>query len=287
MNESLRSLIPSQMRFTARNMMYRFQGAIHLLSGKRESLIPPVGLMNDGPQDYEIFKKNGEDFLRYYKEICDLKPDAAILDVGCGMGRKTIPLISFLNENARYEGLDINRDGINWCKKGIGKIRENFKFQLIDIFNEKYNPLGRGKASDYRFPFDNESFDLVVLGSVFTHMLSRDMEHYLSEVARVLRRGGKCLITVFLLNGDSRRLMSEKKSSLNFEHQIEEDCFSMYTEVPEQAIAFNEPYVFELYKRNGLEIEIPVYYGEWCERGPTVLGEYQDIIIARKSSMHS
>lgn len=282
MREHIRGLIPAQMRFTARKMMYRFQGAIHLLSGKRNSLIPPVGLMNDGPQDYEIFRKNGKDFLRYYIDLCDLKPDAAILDVGCGMGRKTIPLMSFLDENGRYEGLDINKDGVNWCKKGIGKIRKDFNFQLIDVFNKRYNPLGSGRASTYRFPFDDGSFDLVVLGSVFTHMLSDDMENYLSEVARVLRHNGKCFITFFLLNEESRKLVAEKKSTLNFEYEIEDHCYSMDTEIPEQAIAFDESYIRKLYQRFDLEIETPVYYGDWCEREQSLLSEYQDIVIASK-----
>jgi len=283
MRKDIRSLIPAPIKSAARDMMYRFQGTIHLLSGKRTSLIPPVGLMNDGPQDYEIFKKNGQDFLTYYIDLCDLQPDAAILDVGCGMGRKTIPLISFLDENGRYEGLDINKDGINWCKKGIGKIRENFNFQLIDIFNKKYNPSGQCKASDYRFPFDDGSFDLVVLGSVFTHMLSQDMENYLSEVARVLRQDGKCLITFFLLNEESRWLISDQKSSLNFKYEIEENCFSTDTETPEQAIGYDESYIWNLYERVGLEIRAPIYLGEWCKREKSLLTEYQDIIVAKKS----
>ena len=282
MRKDIRSLIPAPIKSAARDMMYRFQGTIHLLSGKRTSLIPPVGLMNDGPQDYEIFKKNGQDFLTYYIDLCDLQPDAAILDVGCGMGRKTIPLISFLDENGKYEGLDINRDGINWCKKGIGKIRENFNFQLIDIFNKKYNPSGQCKASDYRFPFDDGSFDLVVLGSVFTHMLSQDMENYLSEVARVLRQDGNCLITFFLLNEESIRLMSEQKSSLDFVYEMEENCFSVDTEIPEQAIAYAESYIWKLYERVGLEISLPIYFGEWCKREHSLLAEYQDIIVASK-----
>ena len=282
MRKDIRSLIPAPIKSAARDMMYRFQGTIHLLSGKRTSLIPPVGLMNDGPQDYEIFKKNGQNFLTYYIDLCDLQPDAAILDVGCGMGRKTIPLISFLDENGKYEGLDINRDGINWCKKGIGKIRENFNFQLIDIFNKKYNPSGQCKASDYRFPFDDGSFDLVVLGSVFTHMLSQDMENYLSEVARVLRQDGNCLITFFLLNEESIRLMSEQKSSLDFVYEMEENCFSVDTEIPEQAIAYAESYIWKLYERVGLEISLPIYFGEWCKREHSLLAEYQDIIVASK-----
>jgi len=282
MRNHIKGLIPAPVISAARNLMYRLQGTIDLLSGRRDPLMPPVGLMNDGPQDYETFKKNGQDFLKYYIDLCDLQPDAAILDVGCGMGRKTIPLLAYLNDSGRYEGLDINRDGINWCNKGIGRKRDNFHFQLIDVFNEKYNPSGQGKAYDYRFPFDDGSFDLVVLGSVFTHMLKNDMENYLSEVARVLRQGGKCLITYFLVNEESTRLMSEQRTSLNFKYEMEDGCHSVDTEVPEQAIAFDESYIRRLYQRDGLSMETPIYWGEWCERDQSLLSEYQDIIVARK-----
>jgi len=239
--------------------------------------------MNDGPRDYEEFKKNGRDFLKYYVELCDLKPNAAILDVGCGMGRKTIPLVSYLDEDGRYEGLDINRDGITWCRKGIGRLRDNFRFHLIDVFNESYNPSGRGKASEYRFPFDDGEFDLVVLGSVFTHMLPDDMENYLREVARVLRPDGKCLVTYFLLNEESRRLISEHKSSMSFEHRIGEHCYSEYSEIPEQAIAYDQSRVRALYDSSHLTIQDPIYFGNWCEREKTLLGEFQDIVVATRS----
>ena len=62
------------------------------------------------------------------------------------------------------------------------------------------NPKGRFRASECRFPWDDESFDFVLLTSVFTHMLPADREHYLSEIARVMSRGAKCVITHFILD---------------------------------------------------------------------------------------
>ena len=52
---------------------------------------------------------------------------------------------------------------------GVVRTRKypNYTFTLADIYNKEYNPAGRLKASEYRFPFDDETFDLVVLGSVF------------------------------------------------------------------------------------------------------------------------
>lgn len=37
-----------------------------------------------------------------------------------------------------------------------------------------------------------------MLGSVFTHMQHRDVVRYAKEVARVLKPGGRCMVTYFL-----------------------------------------------------------------------------------------
>lgn len=65
---------------------------INFIRGCTDPLTPPTRLMFDGPSDSLIFKKNGEEFLRYFIELGNLKPNEKILDVGCGIGRKTIPL---------------------------------------------------------------------------------------------------------------------------------------------------------------------------------------------------
>ncbi len=57
----------------------------------------------------------------------------------------------------------------------------------------------------------------VLLTSVFTHMLPQDMDNYLSEVARVLKPDGRCLITYFLLNPESLALIDAEESSFNFQ----------------------------------------------------------------------
>src|SRR5262245_17098759 len=108
--------------------------------GRREPLIPPRRLMFDGPRDVAIFKKNGAEFMRYYLDLCGLCPNEAVLDVGCGMGRKTIPLTTYLSGDGHYEGLDVNRAGIEWCQREIATRFPIFHFQQIDVHSERYNP---------------------------------------------------------------------------------------------------------------------------------------------------
>lgn len=113
MKNIIKKFIPRPIISVGVYIIYFLRDSIDLLSDRRDSLIPPTRLMFDGPRDFLTFKKNGEEFLRYYIKLCDLKPNEKILDVGCGIGRKTVPLTKYLDENGRYEGFDIVRAGID------------------------------------------------------------------------------------------------------------------------------------------------------------------------------
>jgi len=248
------------------------------LFGRVASLVPPIELMHDGPQTYLDFKQNAEEFLRLYIDLCGLQPHERVLDVGCGIGRKTVLLTTYLNAQGSYEGIDIVRSGVDWCSRKISRKYPNFRFRLIDVYNKHYHPAGRQRASDYRFPFPDASFDFVTLGSVFTHMLRRDTENYLAEVKRVLKGEGRCLISWFLLNPESVGLIHSNRSTLNMTHQIDGACWTISPADPESAIGFDEAYVLDLYERCGLKITDRVYYGSWCGRAKFL--SYQDLILA-------
>lgn len=147
------------------------------------------------------------------------------------------------------------------------------------VSNRHYNPGGRHPAAEYRFPFANDSFDFVVLASVFTHMLPEDLENYLCEVARLLRPGGRCFISFFLMNDVSRALLATGESSLQLTQ-----CTGQYWTAdpsdPEAAIGHEENLVLSLYERYGLEIAQPTQYGSWCGRQEFL--SYRDLILAFK-----
>lgn len=250
------------------------------LFGARAGFIPPLRLMHDGPVGYREFKENGEEFFRHYVELCGLKPDEDILDIGCGIGRKTLPLIDYLSERGSYTGLDIVKSGVDWCTAKYTSRYPNFRFQLSDVYNHLYHPEGKHKASDYQFPFADNQFDFAVLNSVFTHMMPGDMENYLGEVSRVLRPGGRCLISFFLLNPESLGLVETKQSTLDFRYEYG-PVRTVSQETLELATAYEESYVTDLYRKHGLEIRPPVLYGSWC--GRQNFFSYQDQVLAFKA----
>ncbi len=57
---------------------------------------------------------------------------------------------------------------------------------------------GQLSASNYPFPCEDESVDFIIATSVFTHLGPEQVQHYLSEIFRTLRKGGRCFITYFV-----------------------------------------------------------------------------------------
>jgi SAM-dependent methyltransferase len=248
------------------------------LFGALAPLVPRIEDMFDGPRNLKRFKADGEEFLQIYKNVCRLSPNEKILDVGCGIGRKTIPLTHYLSSEARYEGIDISKKAVEWCRDKISNKFPQFRFQEIDVYNRFYNPHGQILPADYIFPFDDDSFDFVMLGSVFTHMFPEDAVNYVSEVYRVLRKGGRCLITFFLITQESSAALANRKSTMHFKHRIG-NCRVVTHEMPEFAIAYDEEWLHDVYPWIGLRI-VRLDYGSWYGRRGTL--SYQDLALALK-----
>jgi SAM-dependent methyltransferase len=254
--------------------------------GNRSSEIPAPPLARFGcGGEAEI----GTGHLRQLSGLAELVPDDRVLDVGCGVGRTAIPLTAYLSEIGSYEGLDISAEAIEWCRDHIESRFRNFRFTHADVFNGSYNPGGGVQPSQYVFPYPGEHFDLVFLYSVFTHMLPRDVEHYVSEIARVLKVGGRVLASYFLLNRERvGAFEAAVKADPTVGGGVPKDLldndlgdFNAGYEVAEQALAYKEPFVRSLYAKHGLHIREPIVYGEWSDwPTPVRFAGTQDVVLA-------
>ena len=240
------------------------------------ALLPPGKL-----QEYVggAYEEVGAAFFGYLVELCELQPGDAVLDVGCGSGRMAVPLTGYLSRDGRYAGFDISKTAIAWCKENISRTHPNFDFEVADIWNKYYNPKGKCKSSVFRFPYPDASFDIVFLTSVFTHMLPPDVERYLHEIARVLKPGGRCLSTFFMLNEESLCLIETDKRNPDFKYK-RQGYWTSDRKRPEAAIAPPEEFVRDLHEKYGLALQEPLRYGSWC--GRTDYLSFQDVAIAVK-----
>jgi len=124
-------------------------------------------------------------------------------------------------------------------------------------------------------------FDFIFLTSIFTHMPSPEMENYMAEISRVLKPGGRCLISFFLLNPEACALVREGRSQIDFRHEFSNGATSN-PKLPEKAIAFNERFIRSRFTGVDLHLLEPIHYGSWCGR-KTFLS-FQDLVVAEKAS---
>jgi SAM-dependent methyltransferase len=239
-------------------------------------LLPPRALRFVGDGDFEAI---GAEFLQHFVALGGLEPQHRVLDIGSGVGRMAVPLTRFLDSTARYDGFDIVRRGVAWCERRITPRFPHFHFHHADVFNRRYNPRGQVQARTFRFPVDDARVDFAFATSLFTHLLPEDADHYIGEMARVLRPGGRCLCTFFLVNDEVDARVRAGDARMAFRHRGA-DVWLLDTDVPENAVAYREDRIREAYTARGLAIVEPIRRGAWS--GYPTPTTFQDIVVAAK-----
>jgi SAM-dependent methyltransferase len=251
--------------------------AVNKLCLTANNIAPPDYLST--PYGGGSYFETGLHFFTHFLDLCNLKRDSHVLDVGCGIGRMAMPLTAFLNEQGRYQGFDIMPLGIDYCSRHITPSFANFKFQAADIFNAFYNPEGKQSVETFRFPYPDASFDIVFSTSVLTHLAPPAIENYIRETARVLKPGGKCLHTCFMLNVSTLESIRLKRDAPGFRYQMDGFMTSDLNNV-EDAIAVPEQVFRRMYREAGFD-GLEMYPGSWSGgAGPHL--SFQDLCVAGK-----
>lgn len=239
--------------------------------------LPPLRLRRYvGP--LQSFESSGAEFFSYLRELVELRPDESILDIGCGCGLMALRLKDFLSAEGRYVGVDLHASSIDWCAKNISSRHPQFRFDRADVCNSVFNPKGL-PASEYRFPYDDMSFDVILLKSVFTHMRIGDIDSYLGEIARLLKRRGRCLATLFLLTEKQDELKQQGLNQIAFDFGGDTSRYA-YQNSPESAIAHREHSILKLVAKHNLTLERPVIYGTWSGLHEGL--SFQDMLSIRR-----
>ncbi|MBU2566765.1 class I SAM-dependent methyltransferase [Patescibacteria group bacterium] len=126
------------------------------------------------------FKWGGLHPFMYHPLVFDLVPnleDKIVVDCGCGRGiwgyliRCTRPM-----GNGKMVGIDIRPDYIEFCRK----------FGVYDKLI---------KVSIVKLPFKDKSVDFLICSEVIEHLTENLGVKFLNEVERVMRPGGRAIIT--------------------------------------------------------------------------------------------
>lgn len=249
------------------------------------SLLPPDEQTKGeiGPGD---FRAVGEQFLGHFRDLGGLRRTDRVLDIGCGSGRMAAPLTVFLDPSrGSYEGFDVTEAGVSWCRHAYQQ-HPNFRFRHAEIQSDLYELAHGVAAEEYRFPYEDREFDFVLLASIFTHLMPAVVEHYLDEISRVLKPGGTCFATYYLMDPRVLDLSRDTPAALKF-HRMTLDGPAWTTDPgnPEAVVGYDLDHVLYLYAVRALAIA-GLHRGRWPVVYPVLMPEarsYQDIVVARRS----
>ncbi len=217
------------------------------------------------------------------------KPDNnRILDIGCGTGLLAIASESVVKINGGYLGIDVSKTNIDYCIEHYKK--PYFSFQHHNVNNAMY--ATNQPSLNLKWDVQRESSDLVTALSVWTHLNEKDAVFYFKEIDRVLKNGGKAIITFFLLDEYYYRSLPERKNKLGRFHSTNQQDWIFNTnaynsvdwfypeqlQVPENAIGVTTQGIQKLIKGTSLKF-LKYYSGNWKEY-PGLY--FQDILIFEK-----
>jgi len=173
-------------------------------------------------------------------------PDAAhggrVFDFGCGCGRLARMLLQSGTPPAAYLGIDLHRGMVEWCQENLTPRAPTFQFRHHDVFDSIRNP-GEGKPAVAPFPAPDDSFSLVLAGSVYTHLVEEHARHYFDEAARILEPTGVLLTSWFLFDKVDFPILGDDGNALYVSHSY-----------PPAAVAFDRSWVAARAAEAGLSI---------------------------------
>jgi ubiquinone/menaquinone biosynthesis C-methylase UbiE len=143
--------------------------------------VPPEHLWEGWGPHLEDYLESGREDMKSMLRILQAAGEdplgfRRVLDFGCAAGRM---LRFFPNDsNAERWGVDIKAKHIVWCQQHLSP-----PFRFVTTTTMPH------------LPFEDNYFDLVYCGSVFTHM-SELADAWFLELMRVLRKGGYAYVTI-------------------------------------------------------------------------------------------
>ncbi len=132
----------------------------------------PAGLRSAIGGEFETFGIIEREILRFY----GLKQEHYLIDVGCGSGRLAIPLSGYLS--GMYLGTDVVPELVESARRSVQ--RSDWRFEVV---------------KSIQIPEAEARADFICFFSVITHLLHEQSYLYLEEACRVLKPGGRIVLS--------------------------------------------------------------------------------------------
>lgn len=210
------------------------------------------------------------------RDVYGMKPHHHMLDLGCGCGRVALPVISFLNEQGHYYGLDVDQEMMDWCNANFGSA--TMSFDWANVKNSLYFGDGAQLDSEYKFPYPDNTLDFGFGFSIFTHLLEPGTRNYLSELSRTMKVGGKFMFSTFLLDEKTQASVDAGKSAWRLQQSNSDICKYDLPQTPEATVAFTRDGMEAMLADYGFRIESFVQ-GNWFE---VPHGSHDEVFIVRE-----
>lgn len=230
-------------------------------SVKYKSFNLPITRTNQGLNDNENYLNSSKEQIDHLVSLNLINESSNILDFGSGQGR-LVNGLKFANVKVKeYTGVDTDSNSIKWCNRFLSHYNQNLNFIHLPAFNARYNKSANGLLE---IPVENEKYDLVFLNSVFSHMMSNDVEFYLKEFNRILTKNGTVYLTAFT----EENVPSVEENPIDYLNETNKNG-SLHR------VRFEVNYFNDLIKKSGLKTEN--YFHQHIERSK------QSVFVLKKS----
>lgn len=195
---------------------------------------------------------------------------SSVLDMGCGC-KFTQAILDRNLPVGQYTGVDVYAEMIDFLHSNVTDPR--FSFHHMNTHNEMYNPNGEPLSGDSPLSLNNQTFDIISLLSVFTHLAPHDYVSMLKMLRKYVKPDGRLFFSLFVHEetpggfGQIDALMKafstadealKEKQRRHFEEGLanpaKPDFVDFMPEQPLQIAMYSRKHALELIENTGWEV---------------------------------
>ena len=226
----------------------------------RKFSIPRSLLEKSGPVDQA--DQIADAHVAALRRFAGLNTARWVMEIGCGFGLNAIDVMEQFPMDARYVGVDVDEQAIDWAQKNITSKTANFWFHPLDqALFEDDKPF---------LPAQSASIELVYGFGVFHSIYPDGFSRYLSEVSRVLRPGGSVFLTLYVIRPGLITHLSAKggnsETDLRFIHLVDRGFYLNDPADKNSATGFSERKLGAMARRARL-VPTRLIKGGWSNDG--------------------